>query len=145
MWFNKKDQHALFFDCRKECKPDIIGDYKHLEAFKDEQFYLIVFDPNFRREKDGYPSDRFELCYGKLLPETWQSDFRLAFKELWRVLKPYGVLVFKWNTHKIKLKEVLNCFPIKPKFGQRTTGSKGRKETKTYWFCFMKIPDNELK
>ena len=141
MWFNKQHPNCLYLDKRSECKPDIIGDFRNLSQFKDASFRLIVFDPNHRTIKDGYPLDRFELTYGALLPETWQSEFKKAFTEFWRVLKPYGVLIFKWSTHKISVKEVMNCFSEKPLFGQRTTGTKGKRKSKTYWFCFMKIPE----
>ncbi len=141
MWFNKQDPDALFLDCRKEVNPDVVGDFRDLSSFPDESFYMVVFDPQHRTEKDGYPKG-FALTYGALLPETWHSDFRKAFNEFWRILKPHGVLIFKWSTQKIKVKEVLSVFPIKPKFGQRTTGTKGKRNgSKTYWFCFMKIPE----
>ena len=52
-----------------------------------------------------------------------------------RVLKPNGVLNFKFNDLDISVKEMLELFPIKPLFGTKT--KKG--VNNTYWFCFMKI------
>jgi len=76
--------------------------------------------------------------YGSgLQPETWQGDLKRAFKEFWRLLKPFGVLIFKWGDDRIKVKHLFPLFPEKPLFGQTTTGGK---YAKTYWFCFMKIP-----
>ncbi len=140
MWFNKKHPNCIFLDQRPECEPDIVGDFRDLKQFPDETFRLVVFDPQHRRVKDGCPKG-FIQSYGALLPETWQSDFKKAFAEVWRCLKPYGILIFKWSSHKIKEKSVLQCFfPYYPLFGQKTTGSKGNRKSKTFWFCFMKIP-----
>ncbi len=141
MWFNKKHPNCIYLDQRPECEPDIVGDFRNLKQFPDETFKLIVFDPNHRTIKDGYPLDRFEKCYGALLPETWQHDFKMAFAELIRVLQDYGILIFKWSTHKISVEEVLSCFSEKPLFGQQTSGTKGKRKSKTYWLTFMKIPE----
>ncbi len=47
-----------------------------------------------------------------------------------RVLKPNGMLIFKWNEDQIKLKDVLKCFSQSPLFGN--------KRSKTHWLVFMK-------
>lgn len=140
MWFNKHHPNTIYLDERPECEPDVIGDFRDLKQFSNETFRLIVFDPNHRKEKDGCPSG-FKLSYGALLSQTWHSEFKKAYQEFMRVLKPYGILIFKWSTHKIPLKEVLACFKDSPLFGQRTTGTKDKRKSKTYWFCFMKIPE----
>jgi hypothetical protein len=141
MWFNKHERHTIYLDKRPQCEPDIIGDYRNLNQFPDNSFKLIVFDPQHRREQDGYP-EGFRVSYGELLPETWHSEFKKAFSEMWRVLQPFGILIFKWSTHKITKEEVLGCFFVDPLFGQTTVGhSHSSKGSKTYWFCFMKIPE----
>lgn len=65
-----------------------------------------------------------------LLP-TWQTDIKAGFDECMRVLKDNGVLIFKWNEHKIKIKKVIEAIGSIPLFGH-TTG------TKTIWMAFMK-------
>lgn len=140
MWFEKKHPNCIYLDERSECQPNIVGDYRNLQQFPNGTFRLIVFDPNHRLEEDGYPKGRFKLNYGPLLPQTWHSDFNRAYLEFMRVLMDYGILIFKWSTHKISINEVLKCFPTQPLFGQQTTGTKGNRKSKTYWFCFMKIP-----
>jgi len=142
MWFNKKHPNTIYFDCRQEVDPDIIGNYCHLKQFPDESFNLIVFDPMYRPGTNG--ATGFLKSYGAPLnPETWQSEFRKAYKEFMRVLKPRGILIFKWSTYRICLKTVLACFPDKPLFGQRTTGHQQKKHSKTYWFCFMKLAEGK--
>jgi len=150
MWNNKKHPNTLYIDIRKEEKgfipnqrnveinPDIQADFSNLpDSIKSQRFKLIVWDtPHFKARKlTGEMLKKF----GGLHPETWQSDLKKGFKELWSVLDNYGVLLFKFSDYHIKFKEVLSLFPKEPLFFNRTSGS-GKSDTK--WFCFMKIPEN---
>lgn len=140
MWYNKSHPNAIYLDKRSECNPDIVGDYRDLSRFEDESFRLVIFDPNHRVGTN--PPKGFLKSYGEpLQPETWQSEFRQAYREFMRVLKPYGILLFKWTTYRIAIESVLKCFPDKPIIRQKTTGHQQKKHSKTYWFCFMKIPE----
>lgn len=65
--------------------------------------------------------------------ENWREDLRAGFSECFRVLKPDGVLVFKWHEFNIPLKEILKLTPIQPLFGH-----KSGKAQLTHWLCFMK-------
>jgi SAM-dependent methyltransferase len=49
---------------------------------------------------------------------------RLGFAECFRVLRPGGTLIFKWNETQVPLKEVLALTPHKPLFGH-PNGRKG--------------------
>jgi SAM-dependent methyltransferase len=150
MWFNKKHPNCIYLDNRPECEPDIVGDFRDLKQFSDETFRLIVFDPpHILRYKDT-EHPQIMAKYGYLRPDTWKWDLARAAKELWRVLKPYGILIFKWSTQYIPSNEVLSVFPQKPLVYQisanmKKTHSKKRKEhstdVQTLWFCFMKIPN----
>ena len=143
MWFDKNNKNTLYMDIREEVKPDLVGDYTDLS--KLGKFKLIVFDPQFRTEKDGCPAG-FVKSYGALLKPDWRISFNRAIKQMWEHLEDYGILIFKWNDAKIKKEFALNSFlPLKPLFGQTTTGEKGKKDKKTYWFCFMKIPEQLQK
>lgn len=144
MWRNKRHPNTVYLDERKEVNPDIIGDFRDLSQFKDECFNLIVFDPPHEiRNKPSNPKASFIRDFGFLKPETWHSDIKKGFEECWRVLKPMGVLIFKWNTLRKQLCEIEPLFPTKPLFQQITKGNKtGRKDdTQTCWYCFMKIPE----
>lgn len=148
IWQNKQHPNCIYLDERKEVNPDIIGDFRDLKEFKDESFNLIVFDPPHHTQE--LPSEkrrpnRFTKCYGNPLnPETWAYDIEKGITECLRVLKPYGVLVFKWTTINIKIKTLKHVFPIKPLFGQRVTNGKLKNKTQTWWFIFMKIPEGEI-
>lgn len=140
MWFNKHHPNAIYLDERAECKPDIIGDFRKLQQFQDEEFRLIVFDPPhvIKHNINGHIQHHF----GVLQPETWQSDVKRGLTECLRVLKPYGVLIFKWSETDKPLKQILPLLPQEPLFAQRSSGaiSRSGKPSSTFWFCFMKIP-----
>lgn len=165
MWIDKNHPNVLYCDRRSEeeitkahtdyekqrqnstCTPlrflerTVKADFRHLD-FPDETFRLIVFDPPHLRHLGA--KSMFRKKYGALNPETWQSDLRKGAAELWRVLQPFGVLIFKWADHDISSEEVLKLFPHPPLFGQLTKKSrrsKGGPFYHTRWFCFMKIPE----
>lgn len=139
-WFDKSNDDVIFMDNRTlseilcngqklEIKPDIIGDFRHMN-FKDESFYLVVFDPPHLMIKESS-----WLCkkYGKLSPDTWKEDITAGFSECFRVLKPNGILIFKWAESHISIKDVLACTNYKPLFGHRT-----KQHGLTIWIAFMK-------
>lgn len=144
-WFDKKHPNALYLDIRQEqdfitgeghdnrhrsILPDKVMDFRKLNL-PDESFSLVVFDPpHFLMGKKSY----YAQIYGSLNKKTWQNDIQDGFKECFRVLKPKGVLIFKWSESQIPLREILALTPIKPLFGHRSG-----KAMKTHWLCFMKI------
>lgn len=140
MWFDKQNPEAIFSDIRTEqlfmcdgrtlsITPDIQADFRTL-PFDDNSFYLVVFDPP-HIENLGAKSWMAQK-FGQLLP-TWETDIKQGFDECMRVLKPNGVLVFKWNEARITLKQVLDIIVYRPLFGH-TSGKHGR----TKWMTFMK-------
>lgn len=147
-WFDRQNPAVIFGDQRRETitvrdrshgkkdgtrklviDPDTLMDFREI-PYPDCTFRLVAFDPPHlvRAGKKSWMAAR----YGKL-SENWQEDLRKGFQECFRVLKPEGVLVFKWNETQVKLKEVLALTPKKPLFGQ-VSGRKGM----THWLVFMK-------
>lgn len=149
MWFNKHHPNCIYLDQRPECEPDIVADFRDLRQFPDERFRLIVFDPphEFRRNLESGSNSEIILRYGWLNPETWQQELKEGFAELWRILKPYGILLFKWSNRSIPANELLRLAPCEPLFYQVTKteplGRSKNRHLKTLWFCFMKIPEEE--
>ena len=140
-WFDKENENVVFMDNREledilcdgrklEVKPDIVADFRNI-PFKDNSFYLVVFDPPHLKQigETSYMAKK----YGKL-NENWTTDIKQGFKECMRVLKPNGTLIFKWNEQQIKLKEILEIIDYKPLFGNR--------RDKTHWLVFMKEVQN---
>lgn len=139
-WFDKNDQRAIFLDKRNEhttlcdgryfeVSPDIIADFTYL-PFANQTFSLVVFDPPHLRQCG--PKSWLGIKYGKL-PNDFFKELQKGFQECWRVLKPEGTLIFKWNETQIPLREIKGAFPCKPLFGQKTT-----KNLKTHWVVFHK-------
>lgn len=137
-WFDKENPLVTFMDIREEyeeldsghvinIKPDVVGDFRDM-PFADNTYDLVVFDPpHLLRAGDN---SWLAKKYGKLDPETWETDIYLGFVECMRVLKPTGTLIFKWNEDQIKLSEILSSINYKPLFGNR--------RAKTHWLVFTK-------
>lgn len=145
-WFDRADDRALFADIRSEehvlpdvsskggsrsliIDPDQQIDFRKM-PFPDGHFHLVVFDPPhlIRNGKNGWLAKK----YGKL-GDDWRDDIRAGFKECFRVLKPFGTLIFKWNEHEVKVSELLKLADQKPLFGNRCG-----KTAKSHWIVFMK-------
>lgn len=148
----KEREDTLYIDIRKEregyidseafgnrtyaIRPDEMQDFRDL-PYADKQFNLIVFDPPHVTTENGMEklSGINNKKYGSLRAESWQKDLKAGFKELWRVLKPGGIIAFKFADRSIPFREVLNEIPYEPLFGTRTAKTE-RSETK--WFVFYK-------
>lgn len=146
IWFNKDHPAAIFCDRRREdfelyfgrartslrkmhIDPDIQCDFTAL-PFRDEEFALVVFDPpHLTQAKD---TSWLVKKYGRL-DDEWPKMLHDGFAEGMRVLKPDGVLIFKWSEYDIPAEEVWKAIGQKPLFGHHS----GKKST-TFWGCFMK-------
>ena len=156
-YFDKHDSRVLFQDVRDvettlcdgrpfEVKPDVQADFTDM-PYEDESFSMVVFDPphllrNVGKSKwaDMYgslnpkakPSGYQHIKYGALYAD-WREMLTKGFAECFRVLKPGGFLIFKWNETDIKVSEILKLTPEKPIFGHISG-----KRSNTHWICFMK-------
>ncbi|MBN8990523.1 MAG: SAM-dependent methyltransferase [Rhizobiales bacterium] len=145
-WFDRQDSRAIYGDIRQEehtlkdssstggsrkliIAPDQQMDFRFM-PFKTDSFHLVVFDPPhlIRNGKTGWLAKK----YGKLEGD-WRDDIRAGFSECFRVLKPNGTLIFKWNEEEVKVSELLALTPEKPLFGNRCG-----KTAKSHWIVFMK-------
>lgn len=144
-WFQKEHKNTLYVDIRepetfttglgihkrtRHIRPDVVMDFRALDL-PDNHFSIVVFDPP-HLSKVGDKSFTAKT-YGKLNAETWEDDLRRGFSECFRVLKPGGVLIFKWCEYEIPLSKILKLTPNKPLFGHRSG-----KQQKTHWVTFVK-------
>jgi len=147
IWFNKNHPAAVYCDKRNEehyniwkndngkaeraciIKPDVQCDFTDL-PFPDECFALVVFDPPhlIHAKETAWLVKKYSK-----LDEQWPTMLRDGFRECMRVLKPDGVLIFKWNEFDIPAVKVWNAIGQKPLFGHHSG-----KKSKTFWACFMK-------
>lgn len=151
-WFDRADDRAIFGDVRSEehvlkdsssaggsrnlvIAPDQQMDFRDL-PFPANRFHLVIFDPPhlIRNGKSGWLAKK----YGKL-GDNWRDDLRAGFAECFRVLKPHGTLIFKWNEEEVKVSELLALTPEKPLFGNRCG-----KTAKSHWIVFMKPVDESV-
>lgn len=136
-WYDRENPNVDFMDIREEShilcdgrtleiKPDFLGDFRDIPC-KNESYHMVVFDPPHLKSVGD--KSWLKLKYGKLSPD-WEEDIRKGFLEAFRVLKPNGVLIFKWNEEQIPAAEVIALSPHKPIVGDR--------RGKTRWVVFMK-------
>jgi len=147
IWFDRADPRSLYIDRRRETvavdvgtpgtvgrspivvEPDAVADFTAL-PFADGSFSLVVFDPPHvqRHEALGAVTRRYGCLNG-----DWREMLRKGFAECLRVLKPNGVLVFKWGESQFKVADIVKLAPVKPLFGHRTSKT-------THWVVFIKEP-----
>lgn len=143
IWFDKKNPIAVYCDNRSKeyeaawkgsdkkivINPDVVCDFTSL-PFDDSTFPLVVFDPPHLKtlQKTSWLYKK----YGKL-DDNWPQMLRDGFCECMRVLKPDGVLIFKWSEYEIPAQKVWEAIGQRPLFGHHSG-----KKSKTFWACFMK-------
>jgi len=147
-WFDRKDSRAVFVDKRREThtlsdmssaggsrelviNPDIVADFTSL-PFPANHFACVIFDPpHFAR--NGAKSWMAKK-YGTLKGD-WRQMLRRGFAECFRVLKPHGTLIFKWNEDEVSVREILKLTPEKPLIGNRYG-----KHLNSHFIVFLKTP-----
>ena len=147
IWFNKHHPAAVYMDKRQEfdtriwksgdglsertltVDPDIVADFTNI-PFPDETFELVVFDPPHIQQAGE--TAWIIKKYGKL-ENDWPKMLKDGFTECMRVLRPNGVLIFKWSEVQIPAAQVWKAIGQKPLFGHHSG-----KNSKTFWGCFMK-------
>ena len=154
IWFDKQHPAAIYCDKRRErmsgiwksgdkkserycvVDPDVLCDFTAL-PFPDNSFSLVVFDPP---HLTGAKETAWLVKkYGKL-DNNWPQMLHDGFEECIRVLKPDGVLIFKWSEYDIPAEKVWKAIRQKPLFGHHSGKKSG-----TFWGCFMKLPELERR
>lgn len=161
-YFDKNDERVLFCDIRNietqlcdgrqfTVSPDMTVNFADM-PFEDSHFNLVVFDPPHLIRNSGTNGSKIAQLYGTLHPTgyqqikygclygDWKEMLRKGFSECFRVLKPGGTLIFKWNETDIPVKEILKLTLEKPLFGNRSG-----KASKTHWIVFMKGENKDVQ
>lgn len=136
-WYDRENKHTIYQDNRElnttlcdgrklEIKPDTFGDFRKMD-YADNTFDLVVFDPPHLNKagKNSWLAQKYGV-----LADNWQEDIKAGFEECFRVLRPFGTLVFKWSEVQIPFSEVVKLAPEEPLFGE--------KRVNTRWVVFCK-------
>ena len=155
IWYQKNHPFVTYMDKRKEtintlqpgnkliCKrivkidPDVVADWTKTIPFADNYFDMIVFDPPHIVDKKKTKPSQLKMKYGYFLEDDYKRDLKKGITELFRVLKPNGVFIFKWCETSKKIEEILKLFPYPPMFGTRTGQA-----NKNHWIVFLKYNVN---
>jgi len=159
MWFQKHHPLVTFIDKRKgnflywnrshaektlvRIKPDKVMDFTCLK-FDDEWFDMVLFDPpHIIQKKKSKNPIKMEVYYSYLPSDSWKQILSSGISELFRVLKPCGVFVFKWCETDIGIDEILRLFPYPPLFGNHTKDLNKAKSDTVHWLIFIKYDVNQ--
>lgn len=148
-WFDKDNSNTVYCDIRKaqnivvgqgenrrvrKIRPDLVMDFRDLK-FENDTFQMVVFDPPHLFVGE---TSFTAASYGRLDRNTYQEDIRRGFSECFRVLKPKGTLIFKWNEYDVLIEDILKLCEYKPLFGHPSG-----KAQLTHWITFMKLEDQK--
>lgn len=116
-----------------EVKPDVVADFTNM-PYPDESFSMVVFDlPHLKYTGNKKEADGWQMIKYGWLNGDWKDTLSKGFAECFRVLRPGGFLIFKWNETDIPLSKILKLTPARLVFGHRSG-----KVAKTHWVCFVK-------
>jgi len=138
MWFDKTYEECVYLDRRLningqglQSRPSVYADSRQL-PFREEAFDMVLFDPP--HDVWGINSNSGRKYGAWTHTEIINLVFRTS-KEISKVVKSNGQVIFKWAEGRIKLNVVLNLLEgLKPIFGHTTT-VKGF----THWVCLVKV------
>lgn len=165
----KHSDHIVYFDIEKELqrKPSIIGDSRNM-PFKSESFDTIIYDPpfdyghptwfhsypNMDKLLSAHPNSNY-LEHFKI-PQYYGCDkyknktellsyLYKTQKELYRILKPDGLLWLKWTDMRLPLTRLLTLHEnwvlmITLNIADPLRWMNTKNTMKSYWCMLMKIP-----
>jgi len=103
--------------------------HTYCETWGNQNLLICMAVLNPKAKPTGYQ----HIKYGSLPNMDWKELLTKGFAECFRVLRPGGFLIFKWNATDIKVSEILKLTDQKPIFGHISG-----KRANTHWICFMK-------
>jgi len=106
MWLDKEAENTVFLDIRREVRPTVLADAKHL-PLRAESFGLVVFDPPYRY----FPTaSGLAKIFGSFRMADVVKLITEGTREAHRVLQPDGLMCFKWGGSGRTTKSCLRLF-----------------------------------
>ena len=136
VWFEKQYPDAVYIDVR----PD--GDTRNLLVdcrrtdFENGSFDLIIFDPP---HMNCGPKSQMAARYGHWLTADIRDLVRDAFVEFHRLLRPDGLVAFKWNDHDTPLERILAPVSGFDKLVGVPTAVRTKHSSTTYWVLMRRV------
>lgn len=104
IWFDKEYPSAIYIDVREGLHPgNLLADCRHT-SYAAESFDLVIFDPPHMAIG---PKAQMAQRYGSFPTAYIRELVADAFREFHRILRPDGLVAFKWNDHDQSLKKIL--------------------------------------
>ena len=130
VWFDKTYPDATFIDVRPDgASGNVLMDCRHT-TFPDGTFDLVVFDPP---HMTCGPQSTMAERYGHFLTSEIRDLVRDAFSEFHRLLRPDGLVAFKWNDHDTGLDRVLALVRGFDRLVGVPTAMRTKHSSTTYW------------
>ena len=166
MWTMKNHPDIIYMDMERELEipPTLFCDSRKL-PFKDNSFDTAFWDPphmwgvynrtwakpNLKQQQEILPDKKYlDPYYGidKYAGKTQLIGYIVyTAKELQRVLKPDGILQFKWNESSVTLRSILGLFENWDEILQvrrhKLRNMKGQHET--YWVTMIQKKMNVVQ
>lgn len=141
MWHRQPPQNCIQMDIEPDVHPEVVGDLKN-SPFPENMFDIIFFDPPHLYRFGSPPpwwNDKQHTWYG--LGVSRQYIYDLLFqgsKEIKCILKPGGLLFFKWCDYDILLSKALSCLvDFQQLMTIPITASKKDVKCRTYWIILQ--------
>lgn len=138
VWFDKDYPDATFIDARSPEFGDErneAGDCRHTR-FADGEFDVVVFDPP---HLNVGATSQMGKQYGHYTTQEIRDLVRDAFVEFHRVLKPDGLVAFKWNDHDTKLDRILEPVVGFDRLVGVPVAMRTKHSSTTYWCLLRRV------
>lgn len=144
IWFDKNYPDATFIDVRAKGETselhqeNQVADCRHT-PFRAGTFDLVVFDPPHMAIG---PNAEMAKRYGSFSSAYIRELCAAAFVEFYRVLRPDGLVAFKWNDHDTPLSRVLPISGFDALVGVRVARRMHHK-SETSWVLLRRRATND--
>lgn len=135
VWFDKTYKDATYLDLVDRRFPgNELGDCRHTR-FPAGHFDLVVFDPP---HMNVGPNSEMAKSYGHFTTYQIRDLVRDAFAEFHRILRPDGLVAFKWADHDIRLDSILAPVVGFDRLVGVPTAQRTKHSSVTYWILLRR-------